>query len=176
MAVSGTIHCVLPDEAPTKRERSRGSAIDPLMASLSEVREVPAQGGLSWRRGATRYQPGSSGAIQLFHACRRLTETQESESAVNITCLAIWSSDDLQILEGSFEESERRCVTVRVGISRATCAVVLQKEYDLLRTLTKENLVDCLIALDYFQYKTQRWSIANQTLLESIEATVRSEG
>ncbi|CEM15328.1 unnamed protein product [Vitrella brassicaformis CCMP3155] len=54
------------------------------------------------------------------------------------------------LLDGEFAESSERSVTL-TQISRPIATVLLQKKDDIQRGLTHENLVDCLVALDFLQ-------------------------
>jgi len=52
------------------------------------------------------------------------------------------------LLDGGFQEPAERTVTLK-EISRPIAAVVLQRRNDMLKDITRENLLDCLSALDF---------------------------
>ncbi|CEM31633.1 unnamed protein product [Vitrella brassicaformis CCMP3155] len=52
------------------------------------------------------------------------------------------------LLDGGFQEPAERTVTLK-EISRPIAAVVLQTRNDMLKDITRENLLDCLSALDF---------------------------
>ncbi|CEM19609.1 unnamed protein product [Vitrella brassicaformis CCMP3155] len=56
-------------------------------------------------------------------------------------------------LDGEFREAQQREVRVE-RISRAVGVVVLQHELDIVDSLTKDNLLDAMVALDYLQFDT----------------------
>ncbi|CEM31879.1 unnamed protein product [Vitrella brassicaformis CCMP3155] len=61
----------------------------------------------------------------------------------------------LQVLDGGFQEGQQREVRIE-RISRAVGVVVLQHELDIIKSLTKDNLLDAMIALDYLQFDTDK--------------------
>ncbi|CEM23478.1 unnamed protein product [Vitrella brassicaformis CCMP3155] len=60
-----------------------------------------------------------------------------------------------QVLEGAFEESQQREVRIK-EVTRAVGVVVLQHEIDIVNSLTKDNLLDAMIALEYLQFDTDK--------------------
>ncbi|CEM10268.1 unnamed protein product [Vitrella brassicaformis CCMP3155] len=81
-----------------------------------------------------------------------------------------------RVLHGEFQEGQQRQICIE-GITRATGLVVLQRELDIVKSLTKDNLLDAMIALDYLQFETYKiftprssqsllWRIHRQMVLE----------
>ncbi|CEM10253.1 unnamed protein product [Vitrella brassicaformis CCMP3155] len=60
-----------------------------------------------------------------------------------------WSSR--RVMDGEFQEGQERQVCIE-KISRSIGKVVLQQEVDIVKSLTKDKLLDALIAPDYLQF------------------------
>ena len=77
-------------------------------------------------------------------------------------------------MDGEFQEGQERQVCIE-KISRSTGLVVLQQEVDIVKSLTKDNLMDAMIALDYLQFETDKIFTpgSNQSLLWGIHRKVR---
>mmetsp|Transcript_16309 Transcript_16309/g.46411 ORF Transcript_16309/g.46411 Transcript_16309/m.46411 type:complete len:614 (-) Transcript_16309:449-2290(-) len=58
-----------------------------------------------------------------------------------------------QVMDGEFQEGQERQVCIE-KISRPIGEVVLQQEMDIVSSLTKDNLLEAMIALDYLQFDT----------------------
>ncbi|CEM18666.1 unnamed protein product [Vitrella brassicaformis CCMP3155] len=56
------------------------------------------------------------------------------------------------LVDGGFQESAERTVTLK-EISRPIAAVVLQTRNDMLRSVTRETMLECLAALDFLDPK-----------------------
>ncbi|CEL94341.1 unnamed protein product [Vitrella brassicaformis CCMP3155] len=83
-----------------------------------------------------------------------------------------------QVMDGEFQEGQERQVCIE-KISRPIGEVVLQQELDIVDSLTKGNLLDALIALDYLQFDIDQIFTkgSNQSLLcASIARCVVVEG
>ncbi|CEM31909.1 unnamed protein product [Vitrella brassicaformis CCMP3155] len=78
-----------------------------------------------------------------------------------------------RLLDGEFQEGQQREVRIE-RISRAVGLVVLQHELDIIDSLTKDNLLDAMIALDYLQFDTDKIFTpgSNQSLLWGIHRKV----
>mmetsp|Transcript_17975 Transcript_17975/g.51133 ORF Transcript_17975/g.51133 Transcript_17975/m.51133 type:complete len:598 (+) Transcript_17975:207-2000(+) len=76
-------------------------------------------------------------------------------------------------LDGEFREAQQREVRVE-RISRAVGVVVLQHELDIIDSLSNDNLLDVMIALDYLQFDTDKIFTpgSNQSLLWGIHRKV----
>ena len=84
-------------------------------------------------------------------------------------CLCVW----LQVLDGEFQEGQERQVCIE-KISRPIGEVVLQHEVDIVRSLTKDSLLDAMVALDYLQFDTDQifTTGSNKSLLWRIHRKV----
>ncbi|CEM01979.1 unnamed protein product [Vitrella brassicaformis CCMP3155] len=81
-----------------------------------------------------------------------------------------------QVMDGEFQEGQERQVCIE-KISRPIGEVVLQQEVDIVKSLTKDNLVDAMVALDYLQFDVDQiftkgstqsllWRIHRKVVLE----------
>ena len=84
----------------------------------------------------------------------------------------------VQVMDGEFQEGQERQVCIE-KISRPIGEVVLQQELDIVSSLTKDNLLDAFIALDYLQFDTDQIFTpgSNKSLLWRIhrQVSVRKE-
>jgi len=81
------------------------------------------------------------------------------------------------VMDGEFQEGQERQVRIE-KISRSIGEVVLQQEVDIVNSLTKDNLLDALIALDYLHFNTDQifTTGSNKSLLWRIHRKVVIEG
>jgi len=82
-----------------------------------------------------------------------------------------------RVLHGEFQEGQQRQICIE-GITRATGLVVLQRELDIVKLLTKDNLLDAMIALDYLHFDTDQIFTprSHQSLLWRIHRRVVVDG
>ncbi|CEM24543.1 unnamed protein product [Vitrella brassicaformis CCMP3155] len=70
-----------------------------------------------------------------------------------------------KVLDGPGEFREAQQGEVRIKeVTRAIDVVVLQHELDIVDSLTKDNLLDAMIALDYLQFDTDQATTASSVL------------
>ncbi|CEM31951.1 unnamed protein product [Vitrella brassicaformis CCMP3155] len=79
-----------------------------------------------------------------------------------------------KVLDGEFQEGQQRQVCIKEVVNRAIGVVVLQHGADIIDSLTKDNLLDAMIALDYLQFDTDKIFTpgSNQSLLWGIHRRV----
>ncbi|CEM20255.1 unnamed protein product [Vitrella brassicaformis CCMP3155] len=82
-----------------------------------------------------------------------------------------------QVMDGEFSEGQERQVCIE-KISRPIGEVVLQQEVDIVKSLTKDNLLDAMTALDYLQFDVDRifTTGSSQSILWRIHRKVVGEG
>ncbi|CEM03389.1 unnamed protein product [Vitrella brassicaformis CCMP3155] len=66
------------------------------------------------------------------------------------------------VMGGKFQEGQERQVCIE-KISRPIGEVVLQQEMDIVSSLTKDNLLEAMIALDYLQFDVDQIFVKGST-------------